>query len=170
MGLRMNETYTEAAEVDEQFCAEAARRYPNDPTAVQRLLAEREAKANAALRYRRRRSYATGFTTWSLSTAIRSTAEWRNCARNGDGDARLPSARRSSNRDNPSDPSTTASPSMVKLLALMRRAAVAMADSRAVQSRALRTVEPHSRTVPADDHAVAVMLDFVDPGGPGRRS
>jgi hypothetical protein len=51
-------------EVDEAFCAEASRRWPNDPTAVQRLLAEREAKAKAALRYRRRRSYATGFTTW----------------------------------------------------------------------------------------------------------
>jgi hypothetical protein len=52
---------TEAPEVDE---AEAERRYPHDPTAVYRLLAEREAKAKTALRYRRRRSYATGFTTW----------------------------------------------------------------------------------------------------------
>jgi hypothetical protein len=42
------------------------------------------------------------------------------------------------NRDKPSGPSTTASPSIVKLLALIRRAAVAMADNRAVQSYALR--------------------------------
>jgi hypothetical protein len=55
---------TEAPEVDEEFRTEAQRRYPDDPTAVCRLLAEREAKAKAALRYRRRRSYASGFTTW----------------------------------------------------------------------------------------------------------
>jgi hypothetical protein len=42
----------------------ALRRWPNDPTAVQRLLAERETKAKAALRYRRRRSYATGWSSW----------------------------------------------------------------------------------------------------------
>jgi hypothetical protein len=31
-------------------------------------------------------------------------------------------------------------------------------------------VEPHGGTVPADDNSVAVMLDFVDPVGTGRRS
>jgi hypothetical protein len=51
---------TEAPEVDEEFRTEAKRRYPHDPSAVYRLLAEREVKAKAALRYRRR----TGFTTW----------------------------------------------------------------------------------------------------------
>ncbi len=42
--------------------------------------------------------------------------------------------RRSSNRDKPSGPSTTASPSIVKLLALIRSAAEAIAGSLAVQS------------------------------------
>jgi hypothetical protein len=56
--------HTEAPEVDDDFRVDASRRWPNDPTAVQRLLAEREAKAKATLRYRRRRRYATGFTTW----------------------------------------------------------------------------------------------------------
>ena len=41
---------------------------------------------------------------------------------------------RSSNRDKPSGPSTTASPSIVKLLALIRSAAEAIAGSLAVQS------------------------------------
>jgi hypothetical protein len=44
----------------------------------------------------------------------------------------------SSNRDKPSGPSTTASPSIVKLLALINSAAAAIAASRAVQSYALR--------------------------------
>jgi hypothetical protein len=44
----------------------------------------------------------------------------------------------SSNRDKPSGPSTIASPSIVKLLALIRSATAAMADSLAVQSLALR--------------------------------
>jgi hypothetical protein len=43
-----------------------------------------------------------------------------------------------SNRDKPSGPSTTASPSIVKLLALINSAAAAIAASRAVQSYALR--------------------------------
>jgi hypothetical protein len=42
--------------------------------------------------------------------------------------------RGSSNRDKPSGPSTTASPSIVKLLALVRSAAAAIAASRTVQS------------------------------------
>jgi hypothetical protein len=45
--------------------------------------------------------------------------------------------RRSSMRDKPSGPSTTASPSMVKLLASMRAAAVTIAGSLAIQSFAL---------------------------------
>ena len=44
---------TEAPEVGEEFRTEAERRFPDDPTAVYRLLAECEAKAKAALRYRR---------------------------------------------------------------------------------------------------------------------
>jgi hypothetical protein len=46
--------------------------------------------------------------------------------------------RSSSNRDKPSGPSTTASPSVVKLLALVRSAPSAIARSRAVQLFALR--------------------------------
>jgi hypothetical protein len=45
---------------------------------------------------------------------------------------------KSSKRDKPSGPSTTASPSIVKLLALIRPAAAAMTGSRTVQSWALR--------------------------------
>jgi hypothetical protein len=49
------------------------------------------------------------------------------------------SRRRSSSKsDNPSGPSTTASPSIMKLLALIRPAAAAIAGSRTVQSLALR--------------------------------
>jgi hypothetical protein len=46
--------------------------------------------------------------------------------------------RRSSKRDKPSGPTTTASPSIVKLLALIRSAATAIADSLAVQLFPLR--------------------------------
>ena len=44
---------------------------------------------------------------------------------------------RSSNRDKPSGPGTTASPSIVKLFALIRAATAAIAGSRTVQSIAL---------------------------------
>jgi hypothetical protein len=44
----------------------------------------------------------------------------------------------SSNRDKPSGPTTTASPSIVKLSALIPSAAAAIAASRSVQSYALR--------------------------------
>jgi hypothetical protein len=46
--------------VDEEFRTEAERRCSDDPTAVYRLLAEREAKAKAALRYRLGRDHADG--------------------------------------------------------------------------------------------------------------
>jgi hypothetical protein len=72
-----------------------------------------------------------------------------------------------SKRDKPSGASTTASPSSVKLLALIRSAAAAIAGSLAVQSFALRL---YSRTMDMSrrtDHSVAVMLDFVDPIGAG---
>jgi hypothetical protein len=42
--------------------------------------------------------------------------------------------RNTSNRDKPSGPSTTVSPSIVKLFALIRAAAAAMADNRPDQS------------------------------------
>jgi hypothetical protein len=66
-------------------------------------------------------------------------------------------------RDKPSGPSTTASPSIVKLLALICSAAAAITARRCGYKAALRGVT-------ADDHPVTVMLDFVDPIGPDRRS
>jgi hypothetical protein len=52
-GVADERDYIEAPKFDEDFRAEALRRWPNDPTAVQRLLAECDAKAKAALRHRR---------------------------------------------------------------------------------------------------------------------
>jgi hypothetical protein len=96
----------------------------------------------------------------SPSCSIKSKA-WRIAVR---ADSRRDS---SSNRDKPSGPTTTASPSIVKLLALIGSAAAAIrAASRAV---GVATVKPHSEIVRADDNSVAVMFDFVDPiGAEGR--
>jgi hypothetical protein len=61
------------------------------------------------------------------------------------GSQECPASRRrnSSNRDKPSGPTTTASPSIAKLSALIRSAAAAIAASRTVQPLALRL---YSRT------------------------
>jgi hypothetical protein len=71
-----------------------------------------------------------------------------------------PVGRSSSNRDRPSGPSTTAAPSIVKLVALIRSAAAAKRVAR---------VESDGGAIPADDNSIAVKFDFVDPIGAERR-
>jgi hypothetical protein len=85
---------------------------------------------------------------------------------------RLAASRRdnSSNRDEPSGPSTTASPSIVKLLAFHRRRSSGKWLTRAVQLRALRlysrTARPCRRTI----SGYPGVLDFMNPIGAGERS
>jgi hypothetical protein len=57
----------------------------------------------------------------------------------------------------------------VKLLALIRAAAAAIADSPGGQVNRFATVETRKEPVPTDDQPVAIMLDFVDPIGTGWR-
>lgn len=71
-------------------------------------------------------------------------------------------------RDAQAGPTTTASPSMVKLFARRRAAPSAMAGSRTVQSMAPTRIEPHALTVAADDQPIPVMFDLVKPFGAGR--
>jgi hypothetical protein len=83
---------------------------------------------------------------------------------------RAASRRRScSNSDKPSGPITTASPSIVKLLALICSAAAAIVANHTVQSYALRLYSRNRGAITANDHPVIVMLDFVDPSSTGRR-
>jgi hypothetical protein len=74
--------------------------------------------------------------------------------------------RSSSSSAKPSRSSTTASPSIVKLLALIRR------DRRQFRRpvMGIAAVEPHSGTVPANNQPIAVMLDLMNPTGAGGRS
>jgi hypothetical protein len=81
----------------------------------------------------------------------------------------LSSAHFIENRDKPSGPATTASPSIVKLLALIRPAAVAIAGSLAVQSFALGCIAA-LWGLPGARSGVAIMLDFVGPIGTRGRS